>query len=240
MGWVYDVTFGKQEKANPARSVPGCLIATAGMVLVTLAFLYLSERFIERPLDRMQVAQEDVAAADAALKALLADAGVSTLGEIFTQAPLDAESLLHTVELQSAAAYDLLLHGKDAKLPIKDEIRAKLKDSYLELPQDPWDNDYRFFFGPWPDDAPWDYEAIPFRSYQGGEADALTVTLDDNTKAGFPAPSDKAVYIFSLGRNEQINQRFNPDYDIVDPPYKAGADDINNWDDGGSWKVFYE
>ncbi|MCC6144765.1 MAG: hypothetical protein IT368_13240 [Candidatus Hydrogenedentes bacterium] len=210
MGWVYDVTFGKQEKADPRRSVPGCLIATAGMVVATIAFLYLSEHFIDRPLERMNKAEDEIAAAEAALQALLKDAGVPAMTELFTEVPLDEESLLHTVELQSAAAYDLLRFGKGANQPLKDAVREKLQDSYLELSGDPWGNNYRFFFGPWPANAPWDFESMPFRAYAKGTPDALTVSLDDGTQAGFPAPADKSIYIFSLGRNEQINQRFNP------------------------------
>jgi hypothetical protein len=49
-------------------------------------------------------------------------------------------------------------------------------------------------------------------------------------KAGFPAPKNMSVYIFSSGPDRRINQPFAPDYESLKPEDRGGGDDINSWD----------
>jgi hypothetical protein len=131
----------------------------------------------------------------------------------------------------------------------------KLATGYFDLGLDRWGNPYRFFLGPWPAD----WGPIVFRKHrveEGGVADVLTVdvvkggvTVD---RLGFPATAEKEVYIWTCGPNELSDQAiFDPSGKYVPPAsqhyraggriqYMGGGDDLNNWDEGGSWYPVYK
>jgi len=94
---------------------------------------------------------------------------------------------------------------------------------------------------------------MPFRTYQrdgnvpglpsedAGEVSYEDIDTGAKMKVGHPASRDMTVYIFSRGQNLEMNQLWCENYANPDaaPDQVGGGDDINNWDEGQSWRVFY-
>ena len=55
---------------------------------------------------------------------------------------------------------------------------------------------------------------------------------------GYPAPRDKAVFVYSSGPNLTIDANLlQTNYpNLEDPEFAGGGDDINNWDNTLGWK----
>lgn len=147
---------------------------------------------------------------------------------------------------------------------VRAEFVSKLADGYIkDCGKDPWGNLYNFWIGPWSKERP-----IPFRIYKpkssfglfqssqelaideltlnvNGKKDVLDEWTDSYEPMGFPAPSDKIIYIWSNGSNlisDQAISLKNPDSSSIAEsiPIGFGADDINNWDEGkGYMKICY-
>ena len=110
--------------------------------------------------------------------------------------------------------------------------------------------------------------AIPFRSYREGFEDDVTGEFDPyfytidrrqeaeqrvpgnpraDGRAGFPAPADLPVYIYSRGVDTVTNQNYwgggGLEENMFDAPMDieniGGGDDINNWDNEQGWSRFY-
>ncbi len=127
---------------------------------------------------------------------------------------------------------------------------------------DPWDNPYRIYLGPWPAEL----GPTPFRVYtmpEGDEqlADSGDVLTIHRPKGfawaerpvpdviGLPASAEQALFIWSFGsngRSDQAQYREDQRYDLPATQHYAGrreaqmggGDDVNNWDPGQSWRRF--
>ena len=159
--------------------------------------------------------------------------------------------------------YNLLRQGKNsewARANLEPELRQKLGNSYMELGQDSWGQNYRFWMGPMRRGP------MFFRSFRVREDLANMPDLDstdfgiqhvyvydtdakevENQKTpgaprqddnyGFPAPKDQPVYVYSLGPNLLVDafitiQGF---YASMDYAFLGGGDDPNNWDNEQGW-----
>lgn len=222
-GRLYDATFGKQDKANPIRSLAGCLTATAGMVAVTSAALYVYPLVFESPRARMAEAEETIALIAEALDSAAAAAGHANPWEAL---PEDARTITDPAEYEAAHT---------------EEARTLLGEDAALLDRDPWGQPYRVWFGPLPEamlaEGPM---PLRVRFSESLPEDERTRTLPDGRRASFPAPTDLPVYIYSTGRNRKVNQAHAPDYPRFLPEHAGGGDDINNWDPGRGWSAFYE
>jgi len=141
----------------------------------------------------------------------------------------------------------------------------RLGTSYFsELDKDPWGQSFRIWPGPWPETA--DAPPIPFRVYRPKRTAEMAstpeildpwvvnVTGKQQIRSpqhgtyepfGFPAPKDKFAYIYSTGVDRTSGQAIfggpltPTNYAPKVASYWGGGDDVNNWDPGQSWKVFY-
>ncbi len=119
-------------------------------------------------------AHTDIKAIELELSKMLADTGKSNFGQFFVNAagftPGDVFSvgsdpatklpaLATAQQFYSEAFYRLLRQGRNANFndsdsfggwKLRDDVKQKLGNSYLDLQKDPWDKQYRFFAGPWP------------------------------------------------------------------------------------------
>jgi len=203
-----------------------------------------------------------VTAIEIATKAMIADMDVPDFQSAFEQypqpeftpgEPINPAELKRVIDAHSWVIYLLMWQGRNADLPPdfvwKPGVRGKLAPSYWpELEEDPWNNTYRFYIGPWPDNVP-----MHFRTYIGADTDndgtpepqkfpenePIPNTQQTGDGAyGAPAPRDLDVYIWSLGANGADDQGY-----ITDPndttEYPGGGDDINNWDYRKGWTAFY-
>jgi prepilin-type N-terminal cleavage/methylation domain-containing protein len=144
---------------------------------------------------------------------------------------------------------------------IDQNAARRLGIGYLDIGFDPWENLYQIWPGPWPSRV----QPIPFRTFAQPGADNLpgrqsggdlltTNYVDPDTgdsfQAGFPAPRNKPVFIWSFGANTVTGQALYSasgypappatNYDQnQDPEFIAGGDDINNWDPARTWERFY-
>lgn len=219
-------------------------------------------------------ALSEIRSVDTALTAMLTDARVSSLKQLFEPCDLPEDvgrptscggtvaNLLSTQQFYTNAFYQLLRNGKTAEVPLRENVRARLGPSYLELGRDPWDSLYQIYPGPWSANAFTNVTGIPFRRYQildplPGEAppDGLEIfnAIDDDGNPltdgiGFPAKRSYPVYVYSVGQdlvNGQAIYQGNAlgdakGYDAtLEEVLKGGGDDINNWDTDRSWEAFY-
>lgn len=169
--------------------------------------------------------------------------------------------------------YELLRRGKDANfgtyagplannsVKLKPAIVKKLRTGYMDVGNDPWQNSYQFFLGPWPK---YNYtpnagatnlnlrfaRPIAFRCYRTND-DGSDMRYDWNALAalnakmpgnpypdnclGLPAQFSTTVYIYSMGANMICDQNLTLDTNST----ANGYDDINNWDNGQGWTEFY-
>lgn len=175
------------------------------------------------------------------------------------------ESIYTPAEFQATfdvMMYELLRRGKEANvrsqffnnvttldIDIDPEVRRKLGTSYFnELGNDPWNEPYHFWLGPTRRGNPVFLRA--YRTLGDGEPfvpyiyDAVQRSIeqeklpgqpnaDDNY--GYPAPRDKAIYIYSAGPNLTIDANLLLT-NLEDFEFAGGGDDVNNWDKDLGWK----
>jgi len=228
---------------------------------------------------RMTKAMAEVRQAELALTDLMASAGVRDVRQLFTQQTVgaldDLAAGMRLYDLHTDLCYELLRVGRNADvglyngLQFRDEMKAKLGDSYLDLGKDPWGEKYQFYLGPlgrresakvgfrsWrvnPESNPDEeelYQPYIYNDYAKAVADQ---DLPGNPIAdgieGFPAPYNLSVYIYSMGDNRVIDQPLgkvvNTNFPLrnveygLDLLYYGGGDDINNWDNQQGWEFFY-
>jgi prepilin-type N-terminal cleavage/methylation domain-containing protein len=181
--------------------------------------------------------------------------------------------------------YDLLRNGRNADEPavrmfVRDDVKRRLAESYMDLQRDPWGELYRFFPGPWnrsslvnvvnpngstrgtmldnvtPLENPFRIFTIDQDVPGGPQTDGyslLDVRWPDDTPlakvTGYPAPNDIPVFVYSTGndllsaqalyQNGASTAEAAYDVSIVDRHLLGGGDDVNNWDTGESWMIFY-
>ena len=179
--------------------------------------------------------------------------GKDATNPLYASDPTDPDALYKWTVTINAVSTTLVFK-------LRPEVRQKLAATYLELQRDPWDNQYKFFVGPWPkgnstvttntaDNTTWKKWPY-FRCYRGVKPGTENIyiydtaaRLDEETNKvpgnplqdflpGFPAAKDLPVYIFSWGENMQPDQ--GPSIDT-----KGGFDDINNWDSQAGWQGLY-
>lgn len=224
---------------------------------------------------RATAAEAEIRGIEIALTKILTDSGRDNLRQLFKNdpsgsvdlvgQPKSAAELADQVRVYTRNLYAVLRQGRNAELTdglIWDETaRTKLGTSYVDLGLDPWDSQYQFFPGKYPDKwQPSDTSKAPmvFRSYKSPavdpntdaitpwvyndtQRDALNAVIPGNPPAdnleGYPASRDLMIYVFSLGVDKKNNQLYNAAN--TDPKYKGGGDDINNWDKESGWSEFY-
>jgi prepilin-type N-terminal cleavage/methylation domain-containing protein len=216
----------------------------------------------------------EIAQIDIALAAILSDTGRSDFRGILTP---EAIALGSGMALEAAANqyyadvfYSMLRQGRnipaldpgDPGGAIRNDIRLKLRESYLELGRDSWDQRYNFFVGPIPrTDGSGNAIPVPFRSYRlqfdnPEDEDGLRNPLVYDRDArdiieeievpgqprpdggyGIPARRSKSVFVWSNGVNTVSDQGYR---NSGNDEELGGGDDINNWDaKGRGWEVWY-
>ncbi|MCC6696302.1 MAG: type II secretion system protein [Candidatus Hydrogenedentes bacterium] len=225
---------------------------------------------------RMARAHSEVKGIDLALTKMLTDVNRQDFRSGFFDWP-DGEpaTLNQALPQYQKMFYILLRKGKNAEtdpewtsLPvevhIKEDVRRKLGDTYMDLGKDPWGQLYNFYPGPWrvidaSSSDPFETGIIPFRIYladqtvPGGPKPEATnpQTVDtfdpentsDTFTVGYPASKSLTMYVWSNGMNLVSNQAYDTGYtgpsDEVGLDYVGGGDDINNWDNEASWAGHY-
>lgn len=246
------------------------LLKAAAFVML-LIIMFFPRGHVDFPRSPANETLSEIKNAETTLTGMMADSqrdldrlfnpdGVTALrADLMQREGLDAFEA--SVRIYSTAFAALLNHGKNAETAFAEHdemtgifdpvVLSRLGSSYMELREDPWGQPYRFFVGPWPKE----WGPPVFRVYRNPAekhvADALTVTLADRTRVGFPATSLLPIYIWSLGANGVSDQpRFDPSGTYAGAPrdhYRAdaadnelgGGDDISNWDTETSWEPFY-
>jgi prepilin-type N-terminal cleavage/methylation domain-containing protein len=228
---------------------------------------------------QMTKAVAEIRSVDTALVGMLNDVSRSNFRDILNQGTKDNLDLLiadvatqnpDTLTAVGAVQsfyqdmfYNLLREGKNsqwAKDNLQPEMRQKLGNSYMDLGQDAWGQNYQFWMGPLRRGT------MPLRSFRVRE-DAGVPDLDDvafdqthvyeydeaayqaeNSKTpgaprsdgnyGYPAPKDLPVYVYSLGNNQVVDALLMVQtiYNQDDFAFWGGGDDINNWDNQRGWE----
>ena len=196
---------------------------------------------------RMARAVEEIRGADLAMTKMLTDANVKDFRQFFTPVSRDVyESLglADQVYVCTYVSYMLLRQGRAATgswdvnmtasgIELNNEVISRLGLSYMEeIGQDPWDKQYKFWFGPWRNATVGGVAVGPiqFRSWRFGEGDINDLSdtgyqpylYDDfrrqlaeeevpgapneDGQPGYPAPTKLPVYIFSTGSNQACDQ----------------------------------
>jgi len=205
-------------------------------------------------------ALSEIKGAELSLTKMLTDANKSHFGQFFDPGTLSFNSLVDAEDFYTEAFYILLKNGKTAGVPgLRDEVRRKLSDSYINLTKDPWGNLYHFYAGPLKlvgNPSRDVYYLMPFRSYEVDETVPGSLGTDDLSLGhtedarpiGYPAPAKLPVYIYSCGADAVCAQAMYQErglgpaaYDsgLPDDDSAGGGDDINNWDNEQSWSTFY-
>jgi prepilin-type N-terminal cleavage/methylation domain-containing protein len=210
---------------------------------------------------RATKAQAEVKNVELALTKMLTDAGRKNFLSFLTAASRQYINndlcVASRIDFYNYMFYELLRNGNTASLAgsgfesavsFDQDVKDELGTSYLELAKDPWgENLYHFYAGPWDGSTQDGLGAaksdIPFRIYDlDTDIPGTPPKQGDNN---FSANTDLNVYVWSLGDDFLNNQRV-PDcdggfdaYNTLDPEFKGGGDDINNWDSTGSWSRFY-
>ncbi|HOJ34858.1 MAG TPA: prepilin-type N-terminal cleavage/methylation domain-containing protein [Candidatus Hydrogenedentes bacterium] len=203
---------------------------------------------------QMTKAYSEVKSIELALSKMLMDAGRSDFSQMFED---EALTLVRSDRVYaSQKLYELLRQGREANVRLRADVRSKLGTSYMDVPLDPWDQQYQFYPGPWPSgnialrcyrpsldpNAPdrLDPNYDNFRYIYNAQAkSAEDAKIPGNPPAdnldGFPAPRDLPFYVWSMGANMKDDQLWSS----PDGGYKGGGDDINNWDNQQGWQTFY-
>ena len=195
---------------------------------------------------RMARAVEEIRGADLAMTKMLTDANVKDFRQFIHPDDLAAYynlGLADQVYVSTYISYKLLRQGRgalstwDIDIDLNTEVVGRLGINYMEeIAQDPWDKQYKFWFGPWRNATIAGASAGPgiqFRSWRFGEGDINDLsssgyrpykyTLENKNLAeaevpgapreddeyGYPAPTKLPIYIFSTGDNQASDQLFS-------------------------------
>ena len=194
---------------------------------------------------RMARAVEEIRGADLAMTKMLTDANVKDFRQFFTPVSRDVYESLGLAEqvyVCTYVSYMLLRQGRAATgswdvnmtasgIELNNEVISRLGLSYMEeIGQDPWDKQYKFWFGPWRNArvAGGTVGAVQFRSWRVGAGDINDVATyvpyvydaahknlaeaevpgapEADGRPGYPAPTKLPIYIFSTGTNQNCDQ----------------------------------
>ena len=180
---------------------------------------------------------------------MLTDASKKDFRAFFTPAGLAAYNnlgLADQIYVSTYVSYKLLRQGRaalgtwDIDIEMDPKVIGQLGVNYVEeLGQDPWDKQYKFWFGPWRNATVGGVAVGPiqFRSWRFGEGDINDLSGDpgayvpyeyddirrqlaeeevpgapnEDGQWGYPAPTKLPVYIFSTGSNQACDQLFSLD-----------------------------
>ena len=232
------------------------IIVFLGVAIICIGVFALFKSFSNHVQIRhnLAVTEAEISSLEVALVAIQADTGVRTLRAIFDEDALEracdlemqrsgTDIVAATIKVHSTIALALIEHGnqtadilaasddtKHLAALVPQPILSQLGSSYMDdAPfNDPWENPFRVFFGPWPET----FGTITFRSYRAytlqPEIDQLVLTLPNsgNTveQVGFPASTTESFYIWSLGQNETNDQAlFDPTGEYASPPTQHSA-----------------
>jgi hypothetical protein len=271
----------QEKQSTPRDAVQSRIVfySIVGVILLILISIAVPDLSLIHRYPGAARTVSEINTMDTALRKVQGDAGVLQLGDIFDRDQLHEairrramQSAISrheaAIEVYSAACYQLLRQGRNVVASLgNDPDTADLVDifdrnaierlhvGYLDIEEDPWDQAYRFYVGPWNQEA----GPIPFRTFAiptgipgigkpfdpDDDPHTVSVTVQDGTfTAGFPAPDTKSVYIWSLGRNgfdDQLHQQGDTWQYRADAEgeERGGGDDINNWDPARTWERFY-
>jgi len=213
---------------------------------------------------KMTRALAEVVNAELAVTKLLTDAGKENMLDFVAPgsiADYQALAIEDQIQFCSYASYKLLRQGREAVIDWNDpsgidlspDVISKLGVNYMEdLGRDPWDKQYKFWWGPWRiakvSDNPAKDDGVPFRGYRStldaagnldvyeynqARKDELELDIPGAPRTfggpGLPASDKIPVYIFSTGANKGCDQ-----WDSIDGTVGAR---ISLWDDqpGYTW-----
>lgn len=132
----------QSDGVQPEKSMVGCLVATAGMVLViAIVALWQGAGFVFGQAESARVAQAERAMLriEAAAAELLEDTGAPSLEALFAPDALDDLD----AEAESRWLLQVLRRGKNAPMPLQDEYREKMAEEYIDFTADPWQQPWR-------------------------------------------------------------------------------------------------
>lgn len=189
---------------------------------------------------RMARAVEEIRGADLAMTKMLTDANVKDFRQFIDPTYLTAYynlGLADQVYVSTYISYKLLRQGRaalstwDIDILLNPEVVGRLGLNYMEeIGQDPWDKQYKFWFGPWRNAKVGDMaegSPIPFRSWRFGVGDISDTSYEpyeynidrkneaeaevpgapiQDDQPGYPAPTKLPIYIFSTGTNQNCDQ----------------------------------
>ncbi|HQM32417.1 MAG TPA: prepilin-type N-terminal cleavage/methylation domain-containing protein [Candidatus Hydrogenedentes bacterium] len=192
---------------------------------------------------RMARAVEEIRGADLAMTKMLTDANVKDFRQFIDPNYLTAYynlGLADQVYVSTYISYKLLRQGRaalstwDIDILLNPEVVGRLGLNYMEeIGQDPWDKQYKFWFGPWRNAKVGDMaegSPIPFRSWRFGVGDISDTSYEpyeynidrkneaeaevpgapiQDDQPGYPAPTKLPIYIFSTGDNQASDQLFS-------------------------------
>lgn len=149
---------------------------------------------------------------------LLADAGVESLADLFDDGAFYRETVEETVAHHTDVMYALLAKGRNADVGMKPALRRKLSEGYgrFALGEDPWDNRYRFYAGPWVAGRHAGHDTPPFLSYVDG--------IRKPVPEGFRPSGDEQVILFTFGPDGVSSQPYHAEYDA-----NGAGDDVGSW-----------
>lgn len=176
---------------------------------------------------RMARAVEEIRGADLAMTKMLTDANVKDFRQFIEPADLatyNALDLADQIYVSTYVSYKLLRQGRAAAEPstwyidiaLNTQVVGRLGVNYVEdLGQDPWDRQYKFWFGPWRNATIGGAAAgdVQFRSWRFGEGDINDLTAYDSY-----------TYSVTDGLNADIDRVAEAEADVPGAPSEDGLD----------------
>ena len=149
------------------------IIAILASIVVPRVAVYISTA-------RMTKAEAEINSIELALTKLLSDVNRRSVLQLFEADSVYADNsdIESQVAQQTQMVYILLRQGREAELPLLDSVRAKLGETYMDVPRDPWDNLYLFYAGPWKGTESNSNAPIVFRCWREGYEDEDAATYD--------------------------------------------------------------
>lgn len=127
----------QSDGVQPEKSMVGCLVATAGMViLIAIIAVWQGAGFVFGQAEAAREAQAERARLriEAAAAELLEDTGAPSLEALFAPGAFDDLD----AEAESRWLLQVLRRGKSAPMPLQDEYREKMAEEYIDFTADPW------------------------------------------------------------------------------------------------------
>ena len=112
--------------------------------------------------------------------------------------------------------HNIMTYGRASDVPLRPEIRRKLRDGYRIPPVDPWGNRYRFWPSSVPDSFPCDIPKLTIVDYY---YDSPAIP-----SANQIGPKGTIIFVFSLGPDGKTNQPLQHGGNI-----QPNGDDIARW-----------